>query len=252
MLRPSTRHHPPPNRTLDLDRQPDRERSSTRIVRSSRSTSFAPPPADSLAFIVDDDESVRRSLERLLRSADVRSESFSSAQCYLQRAPHHGPHCLILDVRMPGLDGLELQRTLTDRRAQIIFLTGHGDIPMCAEAMKGGAVDFLTKPVDDSVLLNAVAKALNQSADLRRLQAERAAVRTKLDALTPREFEVMQRVIAGWLNKQIADQLGAAEKTIKIHRGRVMEKMGVTSVADLVRVAQTGGITPAAAAHVLS
>jgi len=146
---------------------------------------------------------------------------------------------------MPGLDGLEIQQALADRQAQIVFLTGHGDVPMCAEAMKSGAIDFLTKPVDDEQLLAAVGRALSRSVEVRQAAAERAAARTLLDALTPREFEVMQRVIAGLLNKQIADDLGAAEKTIKIHRGRVMEKMGVTSVADLVRVAHAAGVAPA-------
>ena len=148
---------------------------------------------------------------------------------------------------MPGIDGLELQQTLARREVQIVFLTGHGDVPTCADAMKAGAIDFLTKPVDDEELLGAVFRGLARSVEVRKAAAERAAARAKLDTLTPREFEVMQRVIAGLLNKQIADELGAAEKTIKIHRGRVMEKMGVFSVADLVRVAQAAGVAPAAA-----
>jgi len=145
---------------------------------------------------------------------------------------------------MPGVDGLELQQSLTERREQIVFLTGHGDVPMCADAMKAGAVDFLTKPVDDEKLLCAVSRALVTSAEVRRAAAERAEARAKLSLLTPREFEVMQRVIGGALNKQIADSLGAAEKTVKIHRGRVMGKMKVTSVAELVRVAQVACVTP--------
>ncbi len=149
---------------------------------------------------------------------------------------------------MPGVDGLELQHTLADRREQIIFLTGHGDVPMCADAMKAGAVDFLTKPVDDEKLLSAVARALASSVELRKAAAERAQARTRLNLLTPREFEVMQRVIAGALNKQIADALGTAEKTVKIHRGRVMEKMSVSSVAELVRIAQAAGVAPISAA----
>ena len=143
---------------------------------------------------------------------------------------------------MPGIDGIELQRTLADREAQIVFLTGHGDVPMCADAMKAGAVDFLTKPVDDEDLLAAVARALERSVEAGKAGVERAAARARLATLTPREFEVMQRVIAGLLNKQIADELGAALKTIKIHRGRVMEKMGVESLADLVRAAERLGI----------
>ena len=151
---------------------------------------------------------------------------------------------MVLDMRMPGLDGLELQQALADRETQIIFLTGHGDIPTCAEAMKAGAIDFLTKPVDDEDLLAAVSRALARSIETRNAGAVRAAARVRLATLTPREFDVMQRVIAGLLNKQIADDLGAAEKTVKIHRGRVMEKMGVTSVAELVRLAQTASVAP--------
>jgi len=199
---------------------------------------------NALICIVDDDETIRRGLSRLFRAVRMPAEAFASAQEYLDRAPHSGPSCLVLDVCMPGLDGLELQQHLRDRQAQIIFLTGHGDVPMCADAMKAGAIDFLTKPVDDDRLLGAVSRALHRSAEIRKSAAERAAARGRLDELTPREFEVMQRVIAGLLNKQIADDLGAAEKTIKIHRGRVMEKMGVTSVAELVRLAQAAGVSP--------
>jgi two-component system response regulator FixJ len=195
--------------------------------------------------IVDDDESVRRSLSRLFRSARLQAVPFASAQAYLDREAHDGPSCVVLDMQMPGLNGLELQQLLDHRAPQIVFLTGHGDIPMCAEAMKAGAVDFLTKPVDDSVLLDAVARALARSAKTRRQLAERGAVRARLNTLTPREFEVMRYVLTGLLNKQIAGELGAAEKTVKIHRGRVMEKMGVTSVAELVRLAQLAGIAPA-------
>lgn len=201
-------------------------------------------PGDALVCIVDDEEMIRRSLVRLFRSVNVTAESFESAEAYLKRAAHMGPSCLILDVQMPGVDGLELQQTMADRDTQIVFLTGHGDVPMCALAMKAGAVDFLTKPVDDEQLLAAVSRALERSTEVRETFKERLAARARLGALTPREFEVMRRVIAGLLNKQIADELGAAVKTIKIHRGRVMEKMGVISVADLVRVAQTAGVAP--------
>ena len=205
-------------------------------------------PANALIFVVDDDETIRRSLKRLFRSAHLIAETFASAEEFLGRAEHDGPSCLVLDVQMPGLDGLELQNALAGRQAQIVFLTGHGDVPQCADAMKAGAVDFLTKPVDDEDLLAAVARALARSVEVRRAAAEHTAARALLDTLTPREFEVMQRVIAGLLNKQIADVLGAAEKTVKIHRGRVMEKMGVASVAELVRVAQAAGVAPVAAA----
>jgi FixJ family two-component response regulator len=217
---------------------------------SSKSSlpAFPKLPPDALIFVVDDDESIRRSLARLFRSVRLAAETFASGQELLERATHDGPCCFVLDVRMPGLDGLELQEILAEREAQIVFITGHGDVPMCADAMKTGAVDFLTKPVDDEDLLAAVARALARSVEARKSIAERAAARAHLDMLTPREFEVMQRVIAGLLNKQIADELGAAEKTVKIHRGRVMEKMGVLSVAELVRVAQTAGVTPVAAA----
>lgn len=191
---------------------------------------------------MDDDASIRRCLARLFRSARLAAETFASGKELIERAEHDGPSCVVLDVRMPGLDGLELQQALAERDAQIVFLTGHGDVPMCAEAMKAGAVDFLTKPVDDEELLAAVARALARAVEVRKAAAERVAARARLDTLTPREFEVLQGVIAGKLNKHIADELGAAEKTIKIHRGRVMEKMGVLSVAELVRVSQVAGV----------
>jgi FixJ family two-component response regulator len=204
------------------------------------------PPEDALVCVIDDDDSVRRSLTRLFRSVHLMAEAFASAQDYLRRASHDGPLCLVLDVEMPGLGGLELQQALVDRAAQIVFLTGHGNVPMCASAMKAGAVDFLTKPVDDEKLLAAVERALHRSLEARKSCAEHSAARARLDSLTPREFEVMKGVVAGLLNKQIAAELGAAEKTVKIHRGRVMEKMCVQSVADLVRVAQIAGVTPVA------
>ncbi len=212
----------------------------------SSSSAFPKLPPDALICIVDDDESIRRSLGRLFRSVHLSAETFASGKELLDRARYDGPSCVVLDVRMPGLDGLALQQALADSDAQIVFLTGHGDVPMCAEAMKTGAVDFLTKPVDDEELLVAVARALVRSSEVRKATADRVLARARLDTLTPREFEVMQRVIAGLLNKQIADELGAAEKTVKIHRGRVMEKMGVTSVAELVRVAQAAGVAPVA------
>lgn len=217
-------------------------------TKSSFASLLKTPP-DALVCIVDDDESIRRGLGRLFRSVRLAAETFDSGAAFLKRAAHDGPWCLVLDVQMPGLDGLGLQQALADRAAQIVFLTGHGDVPMCADAMKAGAVDFLTKPVEDADLLAAVGRALERSVAARNASAERAAARSRLDALTPREFEVMQGVIAGLLNKQIADDLGASEKTIKIHRGRVMEKMGVASVADLVRVALVAGVEPVAPAE---
>jgi FixJ family two-component response regulator len=203
-----------------------------------------PIPAGPLVYVIDDDDSIRRSLARLFRSARVPVETLPTAQGYLEREPHAGPTCLVLDVRMPGLAGLELQEALMGREKQITFITGHGDVPMCAGAMNAGAFDFLTKPVDDEDLLAAGRCALARSADVRKSAAERTAARAHLDALTPREFEVLHHVIAGKLTKEIADELGAAEKTIKVHRARVMEKMGVASVAELVRVAQTAGVGP--------
>jgi two-component system, LuxR family, response regulator FixJ len=207
-------------------------------------TSSSRAALDPLVCVVDDDESIRRSLARLFRSARLPVETLPSARAYLDRTPHPGPSCVVLDVRMPGLDGLELQEALKGRDEQIVFVSGHGDVPICAQAMKEGAIDFLTKPVDDEELLGAVRRALERSIEVRQRAAERAAARSRLDTLTPREFEVMKSVIAGMLNKQTAAELGAAEKTIKIHRGQVMQKMGVTSVADLVRIAQAAGVEP--------
>lgn len=201
-------------------------------------------PADSLVYVVDDEESIRRGLGRLFHSAGIQARTFGSATEFLESNPHDGPSCLVLDVRLPRIDGLELQQMIATRDPQIVFLTGHGDVPTCADAMKAGAVDFLTKPVDEEDLLQAVARALVRSAEVRRRFQVWMAARNRLEELTPREFEVMRRVIAGMLNKQIAEDLHAAEKTIKIHRGRVMEKMGVTSVASLVRVAQSAGVSP--------
>jgi FixJ family two-component response regulator len=216
----------------------------TTVPSNHSRSSLSNPPPNGLVCVVDDDESIRQSLARLFRSARLPTETFASAQAYLDRATHDGPSCIVLDVQLPGLDGLELQEALADRKEQIVFITGYGDVPMCTQAMKAGAVDFLTKPVDEKALLAAVCGALERSAEIRKTKAERASARAKLDRLTPREFEVLQRVIAGLLNKQIAAELGAAEKTVKIHRGRVMEKTGVASVAELVRLAQTAGVAP--------
>ncbi len=217
------------------------------LQRPSSPTPNTPPGA--LVCVVDDDESVRKSLERLFRASRVPAETFASARAYLARPAHDGPSCLVLDVRMPGVGGLELQQTLADREEQIIFITGHGDVPMCAGAMKAGAVDFLTKPFDAENLLGAVARALERSVEIRRTMAERSRARDRVETLTPREIEVMRGVVAGLLNKQIADNLGVAEKTIKIHRSRVMGKMEVASVADLVRAAQAAGVQPAIASN---
>ena len=197
-------------------------------------------------FVVDDDESVRTSLATLLESDGYSVESFASAAEFLTRAPNVGPACLVLDVRLPGLDGLALQRQLTERGRieQIVFITGYGNIPMGIQAMKRGAVDFLPKPFEAHALLNAVAQAIARSADSWRERHEVAQVRARIATLTPREFEVFRLVITGLLNKQIAFELGAALRTIKTHRGRVMHKLGVQSVADLVRLAQKVGVSP--------
>src|SRR6266566_4224365 len=193
-----------------------------------------------VVFVIDDDEAVRKSLKRLLRAADYETEVFDSAANYLARPPDARPSCSIVDVQMPGLNGIELQEALIKRRReeQLIFITGHGNIAMCARVMKAGVVDFLPKPFKSRELLKCVEPALHRSAEQRRRAAERYEARRLLDLLTPREFEVMQLVITGMLNKQVCGELGVAEKTVKVHRGRLMQKLGVTSVADLVRISQ--------------
>jgi FixJ family two-component response regulator len=203
-------------------------------------------PANSLVFLIDDDASVRRGVSRLLRSAGYESEAFASASDFLARDQHAGPACVIVDVRMPGINGMDLQDVLVQRRReeQLIFITGHGNISMCAQAMKAGAVDFLPKPFRDTKLLECVERALARAAEQRRRGAEKTEARRLLDLLTPREFEVMQLVVTGMLNKQIAFQLGTAEKTIKVHRGRVMKKLGIASVAELVRLVETARVVP--------
>jgi RNA polymerase sigma factor (sigma-70 family) len=203
-------------------------------------------PANSLVFLIDDDASVRRGVSRLLRSAGYKNEVFVLASDFLAREQHPGPACVIVDVRMPGLNGMDLQNALIQRRReeQLVFITGHGDIAMCAQAMKAGAVDFLPKPFRDDQLLQCIERALVRSSEQRRRDAEKTAVRNLLDALTPREFEVMQLVITGMLNKQIAGELGTREKTIKVHRGRVMKKLGVASVAELMHLVGKARIAP--------
>ena len=204
-------------------------------------------PLMALVFLIDDDASVRKAVSRLLRSAGYRCETFASAIDFLAREPHGGPTCLIVDVRMPGLNGMELQEVLMQRRReeQLVFITGHGDISMCSQAMKAGAVDFLSKPFGDDQLLECVARALSRSTEQRQRTVEKSKARQLLDSLTPREFEVMQLVVAGMLNKQIASELAIAEKTVKVHRGRVMQKLGITSVAELVRLGQRAGMAAA-------
>jgi len=207
--------------------------------------------AAELVGVVDDDQSIRRGLRRLFKSAGYAAETFASAEDYLAREFFEGPTCLVLDVRMPGLNGLGLQKELEARAGceQIIFITGHKDVPTCTQAMKNGAVDFLLKPFDSDELIEAVNKALFRGKDCLRKRAERRQARGLIDKLTPREFEVLRFVIIGLLNKQIAAELKTAEKTVKVHRGRVMQKLGLTSVPDLVRLTQAAGVSPADAPH---
>ena len=199
-----------------------------------------------LVFVIDDDESVRKGLKRLLRSANYESEVFKSASDFLARPPHPGPACVIVDVQMPGVNGIDFQKALIQRRReeQLVFITGYGNIPMCAQVMKAGAVDFLPKPFKSRELLKCVEHALDRSTEQRRGAAERNEARRLLDLLTAREFEVMQLVITGMLNKQVGGELGVAEKTVKVHRGRLMQKLGVTSVAELVHLVQRAGVPP--------
>jgi len=199
-----------------------------------------------LVFVIDDDESVRKGLKRLLRSANYESEVFKSASDFLARPPHPGPACVIVDVQMPGVNGIDFQKALIQRRReeQLVFITGYGNIPMCAQVMKAGAVDFLPKPFKSRELLKCVEHALDRSTEQRRGAAERNEARRLLDLLTPREFEVMQLVTTGMLNKQVGGELGVAEKTVKVHRGRLMQKLGVTSVAELVHLVQRAGVPP--------
>ncbi len=203
--------------------------------------------AKKLVCVVDDDQSVRRGLGRLLKSAGYVAETFASAEDYLAREISEGPICLVLDVRMPRLKGPALQEALAERGAceQIVFITGHGDVPTATQAMKNGAVDFLTKPFDDGELIEAVKRALERGEEQLRKRGERCEARERIDKLTPREFEVLRFVVTGLLNKQIAAELHTAEKTIKVHRGRVMQKLGATSVPDLVRISQRAGVAPA-------
>jgi FixJ family two-component response regulator len=205
--------------------------------KKGNSEMTAPAP---FVFVIDDDESVRKGLKRLLRSANYESEVFKSASDFLARPPHSGPACVIVDVQMPGINGIDFQQALIQRRReeQLVFITGYGNIPMCARVMKAGAVDFLSKPFKSRELLKCVEDALHRSAEQRRRASERLEARRLLDLLTPREFEVMQLVIRGMLNKQVGGELGVAEKTVKVHRGRLMQKLGVTSVAELVQLVQ--------------
>lgn len=195
--------------------------------------------AHGVVFIVDDDAAMRRSLESLFRSVGLRVEVFASAQDFLRCTPPNLPSCLVLDVRLPGLSGLDLQRRMAEANLDIpiVFITAHGDIPMTVRAMKAGAVEFLTKPFRDQELLDATHLGLERDRDARAQRAASQESQNRYDSLTPREREVMAYVVAGLLNKQIAAELGMSETTVKIHRHRVMEKMGADSLAGLVRMA---------------
>jgi FixJ family two-component response regulator len=197
-----------------------------------------------MVFVVDDDASVRDSLKNLIRSVGLGAELFASAQEFLRSKRPDVPGCLVLDVRLPGLSGLDLQRRMAEAGLQIpiIFITGHGDIPMTVRAMKAGAVEFLTKPFRDQDLLDAIQQALERDRKARDQRAEIEEMRSRFASLTPREREVMARVVAGLLNKQIGAELGTSETTVKIHRHQVMEKMGAGSLPELVRMADRLGL----------
>ena len=201
---------------------------------------------DGIVFVVDDDGSVRNALTGLIRSVGLQVEAFTSAQEFLARPRAEGPACLVLDVRLPGMSGLELQQDLaqTERQIPIVFLTGYGDIPMSVRAIKAGAVEFLTKPFRDQELVDAIQAALARDRVARKQRAEIAELRGRSDALTSRERDVFRRVVRGLLNKQIAAELGITETTIKQHRAQVMRKMRAGSLADLVRMAEKLSIAP--------
>jgi len=195
-------------------------------------------------FVVDDDAGVVKALSRLLRAKGYDARSFTSPQAFLEQHDLAYPGCAVLDVSMPGLDGLELQEALTIHGAQrpIIFITGQGDIPTSVRAMKAGAIDFLTKPVSDIALLDAIARAEERDILARRVRADADAISAKIATLTPREREVLDHVVAGRLSKQIAADLGTVEKTINVHRGRIMEKLGARSIIELIHLAEKVGI----------
>ena len=202
------------------------------------------PEAQAIVFVVDDDASVREALARLVRSADLRVEAFASAEEFLNRPRDDAPSCLLLDVRLPELSGLDLQQRMVEANHEIpiVFITGHGDIPTTVRAMKAGAVEFLTKPLVEGDVLESIRQAIERDRAARGQQAETAEWRARRASLTPSEEEVMQWVVAGLLNKQIAGELGISEETVKVHRGHVMRKMAADSVAALVRMCEKLGV----------
>ena len=213
--------------------------------RSSEVVNMSDAP--SIVFVVDDDISVRESLDLLIRTAGWRAETFASAHDFLSRSRSTIPCCLVLDVTLPGLNGLELQKQLVDRADMpIIFITGHGDVPMSVQAMKAGAVEFLTKPIKDDVLLEAIRDAIERSRVALRTDSEMRVLQGGYASLTPREREVMALVVSGLLNKQVGGELGISEITVKSHRGQVMRKMKADSLADLVTMAASLGLRSAA------
>jgi FixJ family two-component response regulator len=200
--------------------------------------------AESIVFVIDDDPSVRRAIRRLIGSVGLQVELFGSAQEFLRSKRPDSPSCIVLDIRLPGISGLDFQRALAEANIHIpiIFITAHGDIPMTVRAMKAGAVEFLTKPFRDQDLLDAIQVALEQDRAKRQQQEEMATLRQRWESLTPREREVLPLVVSGLLNKQIAGEIGTSETTVKVHRGQLMRKMGADSLAELVRLAERIGI----------